>query len=79
MTTTLRVHFDGKVLVPEEPVDLPVGESMEVQLVPETDADRQRPLARIAEWAAQLDPLPDAPSDLAAQVDHYLYGHPKRP
>src|SRR5438445_3236115 len=30
MTTKLRVHFDGSVLVPEEPVDLPVGQSVEV-------------------------------------------------
>jgi len=30
--TTLRVHFDGRVLVPEGPVDLPVGESIEVVL-----------------------------------------------
>ena len=30
MTTTLRVHFDGSVLVPEEPVDLPIGESVEI-------------------------------------------------
>ena len=32
MTTKLRVHFDGRVLVPEEPVDLPVGQSVEVRI-----------------------------------------------
>jgi hypothetical protein len=32
MTTTLRVHFDGRVLVPEEPVDLPIGESVEIRV-----------------------------------------------
>ncbi len=30
--TTLRVHFDGCVLVPEEPVNLPIDKSVEVQL-----------------------------------------------
>jgi hypothetical protein len=30
--TTLRVHFDGKVLVPEEPVDLPRDCTLEVQV-----------------------------------------------
>lgn len=28
-----RAHYDGRVLVPEEPVDLPIGESLEVALV----------------------------------------------
>jgi len=32
MTTKLRVHFDGRVLVPEEPVDLPVGQSVEIRV-----------------------------------------------
>jgi hypothetical protein len=32
MTTRLRAHFDGRVLVPEEPVDLPVGESVEIRV-----------------------------------------------
>ena len=32
MTTKLRVHFDGRVLVPEEPVDLPIGESVEIRV-----------------------------------------------
>lgn len=32
MTTKLRVHFDGRVLVPEEPVDLPIGQSVEIRV-----------------------------------------------
>ena len=32
MTRTLRVHFDGVVLVPEQPVDLPIGKSVEVHI-----------------------------------------------
>jgi hypothetical protein len=32
MTTKCRVHFDGRVLVPEEPVDLPIGESVEIRV-----------------------------------------------
>ena len=32
MTTTLRVHFDGTVLIPEQPVDFPVGLSLEVHV-----------------------------------------------
>ena len=33
--TTLRAHFDGKVLVPEEPVDLPRGRSLQIQVLEE--------------------------------------------
>ena len=32
MTTTLRARFDGKVLVPLGPVDLPAGEVFDVEL-----------------------------------------------
>jgi antitoxin component of MazEF toxin-antitoxin module len=36
---------------------------------------------RIAARAAELPPeeLDKLPADGAAQIDHYLYGHPKRP
>jgi hypothetical protein len=36
MTQTIHVRFDGKALIPEEPVDLPVGERLTVQLIPQT-------------------------------------------
>ncbi|MCX7924679.1 MAG: hypothetical protein N2554_02585 [Fimbriimonadales bacterium] len=32
MTLTLRARFDGKVLVPEQPVSLPVGEVLEIEV-----------------------------------------------
>jgi hypothetical protein len=32
MTTVMRATFDGKVLVPEGPVDLPVGKVLEVDV-----------------------------------------------
>ena len=30
--TILRAHFDGRVLVPDEPVDLPVGRALKLQI-----------------------------------------------
>ena len=30
--TRLRAHFDGKVLIPEEPVDLPQGPILDVEV-----------------------------------------------
>lgn len=32
MTKTIRAHFDGQVIVPDEPVDIPVHVPMEVQV-----------------------------------------------
>jgi hypothetical protein len=39
--TTIRVHFDGKVLVPEGPVNLPRNKSLEVQIPDEQPALRR--------------------------------------
>ncbi len=81
MTRHFRARFDGKVLVPEEPVDLPVGRSLGMS-VEETPAPSDHTaLAKLADWVESLPPVgdDDLPTDLAAQHDHYLYGHPKRP
>ena len=37
--TTLRAHFDGRVLVPDQPVDLPSGQPLEIQVRPITGQD----------------------------------------
>lgn len=34
MTRTIRAHFDGTALIPEEPVDLPVGEPLSLTVEP---------------------------------------------
>ena len=76
---TLRAHFDGKVLVPDEPVDLPVNCALEVQVTsdkPVSSADK--PLARLLALARRF-PVTGGPPDGAAQHDHYLYGLPKKP
>jgi hypothetical protein len=82
MTTVLRAKFDGKVLVPEGPVNLPIGEVLEVR-VAESDAQDNSGAAAssLAHLAAVAEALPRKTgpvSDRAAQHDHYLYGLPKR-
>lgn len=32
MVIVIRAHFDGKVIVPDEPLNLPVGEPIEAEL-----------------------------------------------
>lgn len=34
MSMMIRAHFDGKVIVPDEPVDLPVDQPLRVELHP---------------------------------------------
>ncbi len=79
MTTTVRAKFDGRVLVPEGPVDLPVNQMLELEVrhTP-TEQARKPALQELLEAASKFPPDPDAPRDGAAQHDHYLYGTPKR-
>jgi hypothetical protein len=80
VTATLRAHFDGRVLVPEEPVDLPVGCTLEIRVnvVASVSEPVTRPLAKLAALVEQFPANPAAPLDGAVQHDHYLYGAAKR-
>ncbi|HEV3255696.1 MAG TPA: hypothetical protein VG013_02330 [Gemmataceae bacterium] len=73
MTRSITAHFDGKVIVPDEPVELPVGQPLRVHVELAT-----QPAAQFADLLRFATDLPDAPSDLAAQHDHYLDGTPKQ-
>jgi hypothetical protein len=77
---TVKARFDGHAFIPEQPVNLPAGSVVEIPL-PQTmpPLDNEPPLARLAEIASLFPDDPDMPTDAAAQVDHYLYGLPKRP
>ncbi len=81
--TTLKVRFDGRVLVPETPVDLPQDRVLEVSVadsqVTPTNGASASPFAGLQEILAALPDDPNTPTDLAAQHDHYLHGMPKRP
>lgn len=73
MSEIITGHFDGKVIIPDGPVQLPVGEALRLRVeVAKTSPGK---FADLLEFAADL---PDAPTDLAAQHDHYLYGSPKK-
>jgi hypothetical protein len=77
----LKAQFDGKVLILDEPVDLPVDCALELRIEPvqvqklSTDAN---PLKSLIQLAKRF-PVLDGAVDGAAQHDHYLYGLPKRP
>jgi hypothetical protein len=73
MSTVFTAHFDGQVLVPDEPVVLPIGAKLEVRV--ESSQPQRGQFSDLADFAADL---PASPGDLAAQHDHYLYGTPKK-
>lgn len=64
---TISAHFDGRVIVPDEPVELPIGKSLRVRL--EVIDQAEAPFSDLLSLAADL---PDAPGDLSSQHDHYL-------
>jgi hypothetical protein len=79
MKRTVNVVFDGEVLRPEEPLDLEPNGCYQVTI--EDAADQAKAvgeppgiLGRIAALARDLD----LPPDYSEQLDHYLYGTPKR-
>jgi hypothetical protein len=72
MSQFISAHFDGRFIVPDEPVELPVGQPLRIQVEVVAAAPR---FAALLDFASDL---PDAPADLSAQHDHYLYGTPKR-
>lgn len=73
MTQTIAAHFDGRVLVPDGPVNLPTGRPLRLRVELAEEAEPR--FAALLEFAADL---PGAPTDLATQHDHYLTGTPKR-
>lgn len=94
MSRAIKIHFDGKVFVPDEPVDLPVGRQLTVE-VPDVeppreaetpadlaghaaDAKKRGTLADLVELVESFPIDPNSPGDAAAQHDHYLYGTSKR-
>lgn len=53
MAMRIRAHYDGKTIVPEEPVNLPVNESLIVQLTVEKPK-RRCAAAKEAAWRRLL-------------------------
>ncbi len=72
----IRAHYDGKVFIPDEPVDIPTNEPLRLLIVAPSDGDR--PLMRLIEAAKAAPATEPWPADGAAELDHYLYDTPKR-
>ena len=70
---TVNAHFDGRAIIPDEPIDLPPNQALIVQIesVGACETADDSALAWLAANAVENDALP---MDLADQHDHYLYG-----
>ncbi|MGD9893973.1 MAG: hypothetical protein AB7R89_10005 [Dehalococcoidia bacterium] len=77
MRRTITVIFDGEVLRPQEPVELErdIPYSVTIHELGNNDQSTQEPgmLDGILALAQDL-----GVEDLSEQLDHYLYGTPKR-
>ena len=78
---TLKARFDGRVFIPQEPVDLPVNCELEIAFARplSVESTSTSTLLRLAEIANEFPVNLDLPTDLAVQHDHYLYDTPKLP
>src|SRR5687767_10432501 len=73
----IRGHFDGQVLVPDEPVDLPQNQPLVLHIGLVDPVPAQEPsgiVSVLQKYAGALE----APSDWASEHDHYIHGTPKR-
>ena len=74
---TVNAHFDGKAIIPDEPLDLPPNQALILQIerVGPRETVDESALAWLAAKAVEDDALP---TDLADQHDHYSYGSPAK-
>lgn len=71
---TVSAHFDGKVIVPDEPLDLLPNQALIVQ-IQTVSSHCERAEESVLNWlAANAVDSEALPVDLADRHDHYLYG-----
>jgi hypothetical protein len=77
MSLTFRVIFDGEALRPQEPVDLEPGRCYRATIEDETPPKSAAHEPGILDDLMQFT-IDTGIEDFAEQLDHYLYGVPKR-
>ena len=68
-------HIENGVVKFDEPVDLPEGTTVSVDV-------RDEPVVTSSSFYDEIkdliEPMDDLPKDLSRNIDHYLYGSPKQ-
>ena len=67
--TTLTAHFDGRVLVPDEPVKLPVNQPLRISVVPMSESEHSEEVDELAWQHAASSAV--GPNFLAGEPDIY--------
>jgi hypothetical protein len=75
---SLEGHIQNGVVVFDEPVALPNGTPVRVELIAPTTRPDDQPTTLLERLGGLVGSIEDLPSDAARNVDHYLYGHPKK-
>lgn len=71
---TVSAHFDGKVLIPDKPLDLPTNQALILHIEAVADADSSAQESSLSWIAANAVDSGALPTDLADRHDFYLYG-----
>ena len=78
----LEGHIENGVVVFDEPVSLPNGTPVRIEVVARIATDDSAATNGVGHFLKQyqdvIGSVTDLPEDAASQVDHYLYGHPKK-
>ena len=74
----VKAHFNGKVIVLDEQIDLPKDEPLLVN-IKVAKPKKNKKGKTVFDWIVE-NPIDDAnlPTDLSYQHDHYLYGTSKK-
>lgn len=64
VTTVFKAHFDGKVLIPDEPVSLPANQQVRVTVQTSVDASRSTSGRDLVESLARLRLTPDESAEM---------------
>jgi hypothetical protein len=71
---TIHARFDGRVIVPDKPLDLPLNQALLVQIEPVDQTSETVDGSALMWLAAHASESPTLPTDLADQHDRYLSG-----
>ena len=79
---TFQGHVKNGAIVPDTPIVLPEGATVQIEVLPSVPERDERKTSDIPTLYERLKPfvgiLDGLPEDAAANHDHYLYGTPKR-
>ena len=73
-----RGHVENGVVILDEPVTLPEGAPVQVDLVGSENRGDETGTTLYERLKSVIGTARGLPPDAAMNVDHYLYGHPKR-